>query len=384
MLIVMVHNEYGKFSGEEAVVQGQKFLLEQHGHEVHLFTRSSVEISSHAFGQLGAFLGGIYNPFVRRRFRKYLEMHRPDIVQIHNLFPLISPSILVECHAQRIPVVMTVHNYRLVCPNGLFMSKGEVCERCAKGREYWCVLKNCENNLMKSLGYALRNYIARAIGFYRNNISQYAALTEFQRNKLIEAGFPAHRISLVPNMVDARTDFINHDGFYVGYLGRISPEKGIETLILASMVCLDIPFKAAGNFERMFEFVEKSPENFEFLGHLSGKSVSAFLADCRFIVLCSTWYEGFPMVLVEGMLAGKPIICSRVGGLPEIVEDGVTGFLFETGNSEDLAEKIRHLWDNPELCLQMGQAARKKALREYSSDRYYERLISIYEKARYE
>ena len=149
----------------------------------------------------------------------------------------------------------------------------------------------------------------------------------------------------------------------------------------AARVCDDIQFKAAGSYDLLPHLPGQAPENFEFCGHLNNEQVDKFYANSRIIVLCSICYEGFGLVLLEAMIRGRAVICSRIGGLPEIVEDGVTGLLFEPGKVEDLSEKIRYLWDRPALCQQMGRAGREKAVREYSPKKYYERLIAIYKKA---
>lgn len=378
----MVHNEYGKFSGEEAVVNSLLQLLSEHGHDVSLFDRSSTEIEKMPFGELQAFFSGIYNISSKRSMRRELENHRPDIVHVHNVFPLISPSVLRECRMAGVPVVMTVHNYRLVCPSGLHVVRGQVCEKCRGGREFWCVLRNCEGDIFKSIGYAARTFMARKRRYFFDNVSMYAALTEFQRQRLIAEGFPAERIDVVPNMVEAN-GFGPPDvtGQFVGYVGRVSPEKGVDTLIAAGRNCSNIDFKIAGDYHRMPYIVGMAPENFEFLGHLDSDAIIKFYTCAKIFVLCSKWYEGFPMVLVEAMLHAKPIICSRIGGLPEIVEEGRTGLLFEPGNAAELAEKIRYLWERPDLCVKMGKAGREKALREYSPEKYYERLMAVYDKA---
>jgi glycosyltransferase involved in cell wall biosynthesis len=382
MKALIIHNEYGKLSGEEAVVEAQAKLLKENGHEVLRFEMSSANIPNIRFGKLQAFFSGIYSFSSRRQIRKLLAGCKLDVVHIHNLFPLISPSILPECKKAGVPVVMTVHNYRLVCPNGLHMVNGMVCEKCSGGREYWCLLKNCESSLFKSLGYALRNYVARRKRVYLNNVTMYAALTEFQREKLIRNGFPAERILVIPNMVNPNgVEVSDKLGHYVGYAGRISPEKGMPTLIEAARACSDIQFKAAGAYDHMPYLPRKAPQNFKFSGHLNKAQLDKLYTNSRMIVLPSICFEGFPSVLLESMIQSKPVIASRIGGLPEIVEDGVTGLLFEPGNAEDLAEKIRYLWDRPELCKKMGRAGREKALREYSPEKYYERLMAVYKKA---
>lgn len=383
MKILMVHNEYGIFTGEEAVVQGLLRLLGSRRHEIIPFIRSSTEIPHMRFGKLKAFCNGIYSFSSKRTFRKLLSAHKPDIVHIHNLFPFISPSILCECKKAAIPVVMTVHNYRLFCPTGLYMINGQICEKCNDG-EYWCVLRNCTGSIAKSIGYALRNYVARKRRLYLDNVSIYVALTEFQRQRLIRGGFPADRIFVIPNMFErdgTATAVQEKLGWHVGYAGRISPEKGVETLITAARMYPDISFKAAGSYDRMLHLLAEAPPNYEFCGRLNRVELSEFYTHSQIIVLSSICYEGFPSVLIEAMLYGKPVICSRIGGLPEIVDDGVTGLLFEPGNAEDLGEKIRYLSGKPELCRKMGRAGREKTLREYSVEKYYERLMAVYEKA---
>jgi len=375
MKICLVHNHYGKYSGEEAVFDQIHKLLTFYGHEVVVFERSSVDIQNMYFGKSRSFFSGIYNPASRYRFREFLRNKKPELIHIHNLFPLISPSVLPEARSTGIPVVMTVHNYRLVCPNGLHYVNGEVCERCIGGHEYWCILKNCERKIIKSLGYAIRNWWARKQRYYIDNIDVYACLTEFQRNKLIQAGFSEYKIIVVPNM--AKIEFNEKKsmtGEYVGFSGRLSQEKGVAALVATANNNRDIPFYVAGNYNEASEFINDLPENLKLLGFLNKEKIESFYQKTRIFVLPSVCYEGFPVSIVEAMLHGKPVICSRIGGLPEIVDDGVTGLLVDPGNSSDLSAKIRYLWHHPELCHKMGRAGRVKALREYSDIKYYMHL----------
>jgi glycosyltransferase involved in cell wall biosynthesis len=385
MNILLVHNAYAEFSGEEAVVESQVRLLEKNGHHVIRYERNSAEIATMHLGRLQAFFSGIYSFSSRNQMRKLLADHNPDIVHIHNLFPLISPSVLPECKKTGIPVVMTVHNYRLACPNGLFLPKGRmnVCERCCGGSEYWCVLRNCEQNHVKSFGYALRSYVARRRRLFLDNVTMYACLSEFQKNKLINEGISAARLAVVPNMVE-RSDAQPYraTGEYVGYVGRVSPEKGIHVLVKAAAQLPDVQFKAAGAYKTMQALVKDSPTNISFVGHLDKDHLSAFYWNCRFFVFPSICYEAFGLSQVEAALRGKPVISSRIGGIPEIVDDGETGLLFEPGNPKELAEKIKYLWSNPTLCQEMGENARQKAIRAYSPNQYYEKLVDVYENAK--
>lgn len=382
MRLCVVHNEYGKFSGEEAVVQGQISLLEKKGHQVCRFVRSSAELETMPFGHIRAFFSGIYNPFSKRAFRRFLATEKPDLVHFHNLYPLISPAVLDVCAEIGMPTVMTVHNYRLVCPNGLFMSSGEVCERCAKGGEFWCLLRNCEGSYLKSLGYSIRNIMARLRGSFSKNISIFMVLNSFQKLRLEDAGFGADKIFVVPNMCNDLKEYSPplNVGRYVAYAGRLSAEKGIASIVDASHLCSSIPFKVAGSGPFDLSSITDT-SNFEMLGFLEKDRLDGFYKDSRFLVFPSIWYETFGLTIVEAMLHGKPVIASRIGGVPEIVEDGVTGLLFEPGNAEDLAEKIRYLWARPDLCRKMGEAGREKALREYSPEMYYDRLMKVYDKA---
>jgi len=381
MRILLLHNAYGRFSGEEAVVDGIRRLLIEHGHKVVTLLRSSQEIASLRWGKARAFASGIYSVASRRQMRRYLAEHRPDIVHIHNLYPLISPSVLPECTRAGVPVVMTVHNYRLTCPNGLHMVRGQVCLKCAGGRELHCVLNCCEGSLAKSIGYAARTWFARKARLFLDHVSVYAALTSFQREHLVREGFPAERIVVIPNAVaPGQKPRGEQLGGYMGFVGRVSPEKNVGAIVEAASRLRQIPFKIAGSLERMPGLMDDSPSNVEWLGHVS-QGMDAFYGLSRAILLPSVWFEGFPKTLAEAMLHAKPVICSRIGGLPEIVDDGETGFLVDPQDRDGLTARIRYLWENPAVCRRMGAAGREKVLREYSTERYYDRLMSAYHAA---
>ena len=381
MDVLIVHNAYAKPSGEEVMLDRIAGLLGSYGHRVSTFYRSSAEVKGYR-GKTKAFFSGMYSPHGRRNMRDVVAQNRPDVAQVQNLFPLISPSVLLECSAETIPIVMRCANYRLLCPSGLLMTRGEVCERCAGGSEWWCVLKNCEHSLPKSLGYALRNHVARRFRLFLDNVAIYICQTEFQKAKLVTAGFPRDRISVIPNMcMPNGFQPSNGLGDHVGYIGRLSPEKGVSALLTAARMLASVEFKAAGSLARMPDLPEQASANLEFVGHLEHESLDRFYKACSMLVVPSVCYEGFPSVIIDTMVRGKPVVCSRIGGLPEIVDDGFTGLLFEPGNAADLAEKIQYLWERPQLCRRMGQAGRAKALREYSPEKYYQRLMAVYERA---
>lgn len=380
--VAIVHNAYGKTSGEEVVIDGLVQLLKSQGVIVRRFNRSSAEIGTTRLVKIPAFISGIHNPFSRKAFGRFLRQERPDVVHIHNLYPLISPSILPECTSQGVPVVMTVHNFRLACPNGLLLSHGEMCHRCLGGREYWCILRNCEKDIFKSTGYALRTAAARILRRYYNHVDHFLCLSAFQRDLLIKEGLPAERATVLANPMSFPSGMSsrNECGDYVAYVGRLSPEKDIPTLIEAARRLGDVPFKFAGSYHRMTEVAKQKPNNCEFLRQLDSEALAQLYRDARMVVFATRCYEGFPTVLLEAMSHGLPVVCSRIGGLSEIVEDGKTGLLYEPGNITELTERIRMLWQNPALCRQLGDAAKRKLQEEYAADRLLDRLLGIYEK----
>jgi glycosyltransferase involved in cell wall biosynthesis len=387
MKIVMVHNRYavpGRGSGEEVMFDAIADLLARRGNEVVTFMRSSLEIGTMRFGRTRAFMSGIYSARAAREMQEILSMHLPDVVFVQNVYPLFSPSVVAACRSFGIPVIMRCPNYRLVCPNGLFLSRGEVCERCSGGREYWCLLRNCERNVLKSAGYALRGFAARRLSLFRDNVDIFMVLTEFAKHKLVENGFDPGRIHVISGLADtnaagAVTGEVNGD--YVGYAGRVSAEKGVDVIVEAARKLPGIRFKVAGKYDEGSGVAQGLPGNVELLGQLNAGKLDMFYANARMVVIPSRWYEGLPAVAIETMLRGKPIVCSRIGGLPEVVEDGVTGLLFEPGDAVDLAEKVGSLWKDTGRCKSLGLAGRDRARKEYSPEAFYNRLMKACEAA---
>ncbi len=377
--ICLVHNAYGRLSGEEVALEGLRGALTCHGHTVIPFFRSSAELQGQQVRKVAAFFTGIYNFAARRDFARLLDAERPDLVHINNLFPLISPSILDETKRRGIPTVMTLHNYRLLCPTGLLFSHGEVCHRCLNGREWWCAVRNCTGQWGKSSGYAVRNWVARVRGSFSEGIDRFIAPAEFVKSMLVRHGYPAERIDVVRYIVSLETLQPRlTDGEYVGYIGRISPEKGVDTIVEAAKHQADIPFRFAGHFLQMPRLLRQVPGNCQFMGEVPRRDLGAFVDGARFTVFASKWYETTGLSMAETMARGKAVICSAIGCLPELVEAGVTGLLFEPGNAEDLGRKIAYLWNRPDLYHEMGSAARAKVLAMFSPETTYLRLLDVY------
>lgn len=369
MKILLVHNEYGKYSGEEAVVDKMAVMLAEAGHEVAQLRMSTAGMRESLSGKIRGFLSGIYCPSGVKAMRRALERERPDVVNVHNLYPFISPAALRECKKAGVPVIMTIHNFRLMCPTGLFMRDGRPCELCLqRGGEWSCVRYNCERSMLKSVGYAARNAVARLGRHYLDCVDIFACITDFQRQKLIQAGFPAEKIVVIPNSVDTVADVTPSLGDYVAYSGRLSYEKGVDLIIEAARRNPDIPFKLAGA-SRDPELIANLPANVELMGYLSGKALQDFYANARFFVMASKWYEGFPMTILETAAYFKPMIAPDHGGFTEIIgrgEDAI-GILTTPSNLDSLAEAIRRLWNDQPLTKTLGQKANIKLTKQYST-----------------
>lgn len=380
MKLLIVHNNYGKYSGEEAVVDKMAAMFKEHVHDVAFYRMTSEGARESLSGKINGFISGIYSASGVKGMKEALEKEKPDIINIHNLYPFISPAALFECTKAGVPVVMTVHNFRLICPTGLFMRNGLPCETCLeKGNEWSCIRYNCEHSALKSTGYALRNAYARWTGAYMKNVTAFACITEFQKRKLIQAGYDADKITVIPNSIDCPPNYIPLAGHYVAYIGRLSYEKGYDLLISIAHRHPEIQFRFAGAI-RENDGID-IPTNVRLMGYLDKKDLSEFIWDAKFIVMPSRCYEGFPMAILEAASYGKPTIGPDHGGFTEIIGKGenAIGRLFRSNDIEDLENKIASLWNNPDEVKILGDRALKKLRKEYSSDVVYQKWEKLFE-----
>jgi glycosyltransferase involved in cell wall biosynthesis len=381
MKILQVNNQHRVIGGSDIVAANTVELLREKGHAVCALTYDSRHLGPGVKGRLRAFAYGFYSPHGCRTLTTAIRTLRPDLVHVHEIYPFFSPWALRACRRAGVPVVMTCHDYRLTCPIAFHQRKGGVCEMCLGGREYWCALNNCRDNLGESAAYFLRNLVARKFKLFLDNVTLFIALSKFAKRRFIDAGIPAARIEVIPNMVavpESPKDPAVAE--YLAYVGRISPEKGIGTLLAAARKTA-LPVHLAGGYAAADEVQVETAPNVRFLGLLTRAEVNDFYLKARVLVLPSECFEGFPLVLAEAMSHGLPVIASRIGGLSDIVEDEVTGLLFEPGNADDLAQKMDYLWKRPDLCRQLGQAGRAKIVRENHKDIHFYRLTSAYQKA---
>lgn len=381
MKFLLVHNNYGEYSGEEAVVDKMATMLQSHNHTVCFYRLTTEGVRDKISDKIKGFTAGIYSHSGVKGIKKILRKDKPDIINVHNLYPFISPAALFECKKAGIPVVMTVHNFRLICPTGLFMRNGKPCEQCLDRKNEWsCIKYNCEHFIFKSIGYTLRNVYARWTKAYLKNVDMFACITEFQKKKLIEAGYDKNKITVIPNSIDAPCSYTPTTGGYIAYIGRLSYEKGYDLLIEVARKHSEIKFCFAGAQR------EKNntaiPKNVEFKGYLQKKELSKFIQESRFIVIPSRCYEGFPMAILEAACHGKPAIAPNHGGFTEIIGQGenAIGKLFEPGNTDDLDKQIAELWNNQTLTEELGEKAFKKLKEHYDSEVVYKQWETLFNK----
>jgi glycosyltransferase involved in cell wall biosynthesis len=378
--VLLVHNRYQQYGGEDTVVEAEAQLLRDAGHDVDLLICDNDGIQGFR-SKLTAAALTTYNPYTRAMVRERLQSERPDIVHVHNLFPQLTPSIFDACIEEGVPSVMTLHNYRIACSNALLFRDGAPCEDCLHGTPYNAVLHGCyRSSRIGSAVVATMIAYHRRAGTWQTKVSRFIALTEFARGKLIAAGLPADKIRIKPNFVQ---DPMNGgvpsagSGQHALYVGRLSIEKGVKTL-LAAWADIDIPLRIVGDGPLRDELERAAPPNVIFLGHQDRADVFREIAGAMFLLVPSIWYEGFPMTVVEAMAMGKPIIASAIGGLQEIVTDGQEGLHFRAGSEADLQRAVQQILTSPMALEEMGSRARIRYLNGLSPSSNAQVLNDIY------
>lgn len=373
----MIHNAYQQWGGEDAVVDQEAKMLVNRGHAVQLFIRHNNEIN--AQNPLLSALETIWSARSAQRLAQEIAAFRPDVVHAHNTFPLISPAVYWTAARQGIPVIQTLHNFRLLCAQAMFLRSGKICEDCL-GRLPWRgAARRCYRGAYsQSAGLVAMLFFHRFIGSYRNKVSCYIALNAFCRRKFIEGGLPAGRIAVKPNFVDiAPAPPWQRKGFL--FVGRLSPEKGLSTLAQAAGKNADAQLTIIGEGPCRRD-LQKVP-NAKLKGFRETGTVHEAMQHAACLVLPSICYENFPRTLVEAFACGLPVIASRCGALSELVKEGQTGLLFQPGDSEDLAQKMRWAQDNPEAMQAMGNTARAEYEARYTSAINYRQLMAVYAEA---
>lgn len=383
MKILLLHNFYQHHGGEDTVLANEQAMLAQHGHMVESVTTSNDRIS----GLLAKLMIGCQTPWSQRGYaltKKAIARFQPDIVHVHNFFPLLTPAVFEACGKTCTPVIMTLHNYRLICPGALLLRKGSICEQCVTGSAYQAIRYRCYRGSMVGTWTA-----ARMVEFHRKHrtwhskVDRFIALTDFARRKFIEGGLPSNKILVKPNFCAHKpigSEGINRKRQGALFVGRLSPEKGIETLLQAWQN-LSIPLRVAGNGPMWDASNHLNITSVKMVGHLNQEQVAEEMQRAAFFIAPSECYENFPLTIAEAFAHGLPIVASRLGAFAEIVEDGKTGLHFTPGDNDDLKSKVRWMHEHPEKCLQMGLNARRVYEEKYTPERNYKMLMSIYQNA---
>ncbi|WP_242009941.1 glycosyltransferase family 4 protein [Rhodothermus marinus] len=356
------------------------------GHEVIPFVEDNARLNG--VNPLRAAVNAVWSRESQERIRQFIRERKPDVAHFHNTFLMISPAAYYACKEEGMPVVQTLHNYRLICPGALLMREGRVCEECVGRAVPWPgVLHGCwRGSRLQTSVVAAMLTLHRAMKTWTEQVDCYIALTEFARRKFIEGGLPAEKIVVKPNFVDPDPGMGKHEGNFALFVGRLSPEKGVRTILQAWRLLEGVPLKVVGDGPLRAEieaFVRREGlEQVEVLGRRPREEVFRLMQEARVLVFPSEWYEGFPMTIAEAFACGLPVIASRLGAIAEIVEEGRTGLLFNPGSPEDLAAKVEWAWAHPRELAEMGREARREYEQKYTAEKNYEMLMAIYERAR--
>ncbi|MCP4991076.1 MAG: glycosyltransferase family 4 protein [Colwellia sp.] len=400
MEILSINKYYWKKGGSESVFFNEKEMLESVGHTVIPFSMQSPQneeskYSKYFVSEVDYTKPGlknrvtsaskiIYSFEAKRKMEQLLSNHQPDISHFHIFQHQISPSIFGPLRKHNIPIVLTLHDLKPICPNYKMYVDGRVCEEC-KGRKFINCFKNrcTKGSTLGSLISTIEMYLHYAMGYYQG-VDHYIAVSEFYRDKMIEYGFSPEKITYLPNYIDAseyQPD--GTDNGYMLYFGRLSEEKGISVLLEAAKSLPDVPVYIVGSGPLEESLKQKATDegldNVKFCGFKAGAELKKLLMEATAVVVPSEWYENCPMTILEAFAAGKPVIGSNIGGIPELIEEGVDGFTFPPGDQAALAEKITLIWEDRSKAREMGMQGRQKIEEKFNAEAHYDGLISIYE-----
>jgi len=386
MKVLVVHNSYKQPGGEDLVVQRETVLLRGAGQHIVTYLRHNEEIDEGSL--LNKIRTGSKTIWARDSYRQLaavLRQEKPDLAHFHNTFPLISPSAYYACLCAGVPVVQTLHNYRLFCPAATFFRNASICEECVEHSLWHGIKHRCyKESHAATAAIAVMLSAHRLLDTWRKAVSCFIAVSEFVRGKFIAEGFPADRVVVKPNFVDPDPGKHTGEGKYAIFVGRLSAEKGVRTLIRAwAKLEHQIPLLIVGEgplrTELEGEVTQHSLAGIKFQGYVLPKKAMELMTGARFLVFPSEWYETFGMTIAEAFACGVPVVCSRSGAMQELVNDNYTGLHFTAGDAADLATKVKWAWTHTEQMESMGRAARHEYEAKYTASVNYRMLTEAYE-----
>ena len=372
-------------------------LLACHGHKVIPFAGKhpdnlpsewedyfpqAADFDHPGFGDL---VNYVYSRPARRAMSRLLRDVGIDIAHLHIYYGKLTSSILQPLHERGVPVVQTVHEFKLSCPVYTLSSHGELCERCAGGHYYHALLRRCNRgSLLRSGLSTLESYVSAKKGAI-DGIDHFIAVSKFTRDKLVSHGLSPSRITAIHNYIDVSdVEVADGEGSYLLYFGRFDSNKGIMTLLKAAAMHRDVKLVlvGAGALEQtMRDFiVQENLDNVTVRGFMDQPRLYEVIRGSVCSVIPSEWYEPFGLTSIESFAKGRPVIASRIGGIPEVVEDGVDGFLFEPGNVQELGECMKWMWKNRTAAVRMGKKGRQNVERKFNPEGHYRKLMAVYRK----
>lgn len=385
MRILILHNRYQIGGGEDVTMQTEKALLESQGHLVTLVEATNNEIVGFADKVQAAF-SCIYSLPSYRNMLSAIEQLQPDIVHVHNFFPLFSPSVYYACQKANVPVVQTLQNYRLFCVNSYFFRDGKVCEDCF-GKPFALpgVIHRCyHNSRMGSAIVGAMQFTHRAIKTWDKAVDLYITVTEFARQKYIQGNLPASKLVIKPNFLYPDPGIGDGGGNYALFVGRLSPEKGLDVLLKSWQTLpnnISLKIVGEGPLSNEVSRASESSPNIQWLGKLPQSKVLELMKDARVLVFPSLWYEGFPLVIVEAYAVGLPVIASNLGSQSSLIRHRDTGLHFRPGDFNDLANQVKWAFAFPDELAEMRKAARAEFEKKYTAEANYKILMDIYQHA---
>jgi glycosyltransferase involved in cell wall biosynthesis len=380
MRLLLLHNYYRLMGGEDLSFEAEADLLERHGHEVVRYTVRNDDLDPR--GRVGLALDCVWNRSICAELRSLAERTRPQVAHFYNTFPRLSPAAYRAVRGAGAAVVQTVSNYRVLCVNALLFRRGRVCEECVGSRVPWRgVLHGCYRDSRKASAV-----VAAMVAFHRlartwdRTVDVFLARSDFTASRLSALNLRRAVIRVKASFVDAGQGLGSGEGGYAVFVGRLSAEKGIETLIAAwRQLGNEVPLRIVGEGPMASVLARAGTAGVELVGQRLPREVLALIGEAKFLVLPSIWPEVLARVAIEAFSQGTPVVASRLGGLPKVVEDGRTGLLFRGGDARDLVSKVRLLVADPERLARMRLAARATFEALYTPERNYDQLMDIYE-----
>jgi glycosyltransferase involved in cell wall biosynthesis len=383
MNILRVHNFYKQAGGEDYVHATEVEMLRSFGHKVLQLHLHNEQIRNGII----AFFSSIWSINGYRLIKNSIKTFRPDIVHIDNFFPLFSPSIYYACKQAGVPVVQTIHNYRLICPGALFLLKGAICERCLGKKFPWpSVINRCyRNSLPGSMAIALMIFVHWTIGTWTKKVDRYIVLSQLAKSKFKRAGFPISKFSVKPNFVNPDPGAGNGAGSFFIYVGRLTKEKGIDILLEAWSILkepVELIIMGDGPDAEKVKNAAQKDSRIKYWGLCDRKKVLDTIGRARALIFPSMCYEGMPITIIEAFAKGTPVLASNIGAAFEMVKNETNGFTFEVGSTNDLTSKIKQFESKTRTIsiMRMRENARFEYQSQYSIQKNYELLLDIYKK----